>query len=142
MSNVDDDHAEAILGLLRANTVLAAIVNDGEVPSPTPADRRYVVVYLHRERPTGADGNALDGLSAQITYRATCHNVAKDAKAARALGYQTSAALLDVVPDIAGRTCQPIHLESSVPPGRPDETTGVAVFDQIDVYKLVTTPAS
>lgn len=142
MSNSYDDHAAAVLALLRAGANLTDKVYDGKIPDPRPAPP-YVQVYISRERPRGAEGNTLAGTSDQIILRAICHCVGggDDAVAARAMAAAAEAALLDVVPAISGRECQPIALESSQPP-QPDETTGTLYMDQIDTYRLVTTPSA
>ena len=139
MTNLDDDHATAILGLLDANPLLTGKVYDGALPTPRPS-LPYVVVYLHIEQLPGEPGNALDGVSAQVTLRATCHCVGGDAAAARAVGFQVKTALKDVTPTIADRSCGQIGQESTAPPVK-DETTGVLVMDQVAVYKLITHPA-
>ena len=138
MSNVESDHAAAILALLNANVVLAGKVYDGKVADPIPSPP-YVLVYLHMERLPDALGNALDGLSKAVTIRAICHCVGADAIGARAMAYQVSAALLDVRPTIGTRNCGLIQQESSQPPVR-DELTGTLVMDAIDTYRLMTNP--
>lgn len=136
MSNVVSDHAHAILALLTANPMLAGRVFHGKVPDPTPTPP-YVLVYTHQERLPDAQGNALNGLSREITVRAICHCVGEDADGANAMAYQVSAALLDVRPVIAGRNCGLIRQESSQPPDK-DESTGTLVMDAIDTYRLTT----
>jgi hypothetical protein len=135
--NGEQDHADAILGLLRADAMLGtARVFDGVVPSPTPAPP-YVLVYMHMVSLAEAPGNALAGLSTEVTLRAICHCVGGDAVAARAMAQRVRGALLDVRPVIAGRSCGLIRQESSQPPV-PDESTGVVVYDSIDTYRLTT----
>lgn len=138
MSNVVADHAAAILALLNARPALAGRVFDGKVPDPTPTPP-YVLVYMHLERPTGAAGNSMDGLSKEATLRIICHCAGQDATGARAMSYQVSAALLDVRPVVGSRNCGLIRQEESPPP-RSDELTGGQVMDQVDVYRLTTQP--
>lgn len=138
MSNLLGDHADAVLVLLRAGAPTGKVY-DGSLPDPAPKPP-YVVAYINRELPRGAEGNTLDGVSAQLNLRVTLHCVGGDAAAARAMADRGAEALLDVTPTIAGRECGQIALDSSIPPA-PDETTGVLVMDQIDVYTLTTFPA-
>jgi hypothetical protein len=137
VTTIYQDHATPVLALLAANTDLLAVY-DGKVPDPTPAPP-YGVVYFHFESLPGAAGNALDGVSAEVTTYVTCHCVGKTAAAARIVASQFRVALLDATPKVAGRTCGQIVVDSSQPP-QPDETTGDLVMDQIDVYRFVSHP--
>lgn len=138
MSNVVSDHAGALLGLLRANPLLANVVYDGR--PPRVPDLPYVVAYIHVEFPKIADGNTLAGDSRTALTRAICHCVGADTPAARAMGYQVRAALLDVTPTVAGRDCDQIGQESSQVPTK-DESTGTPVMDQVDTYHFYSYPA-
>jgi hypothetical protein len=138
VSNIYSEHADAVLALLNARPELADKVHDAVVPPKTVPP--YVLVHMHRERPKGADGNNLGGESSQITYRAICHCIGRDAAAARAMAYQVEAALLDVTPEIVGRECGQVGLESAQSPGTNQET-GVPVVDEIDTYRFVSHPA-
>lgn len=138
MSNAISDHADAVLALLR-DGALADIVLDGVVPPGKKPP--YVLVYMHAERPKGAPGNSIDGLSAQMDFRTICHCVGPDATGARAMASQVETALLDVVPEVPGRECGQISRESSASPVS-NEETGTQVMDQVDVYRVITTPAA
>ncbi len=131
-------HADALLGLLRADSVLK--VQDGAVAKGTVPP--YVVVYIALVTPDGQVVNSapLTGASERVVMRAYCHSVGANGQAARAVAQRVRTALLDVVPTIAGRECWPIRHEDSQPPDR-DETTGVLVMDQVDVYRLESVPA-
>jgi hypothetical protein len=136
--NVDADHADAGLTLLRGNNALR--VYDGALPgSVATVVRPYVLVYTTVEWPAGEETNSLDGLSGTCITSWICHCVGDNATAARAVANQVRAALLDVVPVIAGRECGPIRQGSVLPPQR-DETLGTPVMDAIVVYELLTRP--
>jgi hypothetical protein len=138
VSNVESDHAAAILALLRARPQLAGKVFDGRVPDPTPTPP-YVVTHMHMERLSDAQGNALDGLSREATLRAICHCVGEDDDGARAMAYQVEVALLDVRPVIGTRNSGLIRQESSQPPST-DESTGTPVVSRVDTYRVTTQP--
>jgi hypothetical protein len=138
--DVDLLHANAGLNLLAANmaTLAAPIpVHDGVVPPNAP--RPYVLVYTTISRPIAADGNALDGRSSAVHVRWICHCVGETQAASRAVGMQVRISLLDIRPTITGRACDLIREETVLDPTR-DETTGVAVMDQVRVYTLQTLP--
>jgi hypothetical protein len=137
---LDRLHVDAGLGLLRADTSLT-VYPDPEGNTPVPASRphAYVRVYSYIERPSEHPNNALDGASATWTVRWYCHCVGPNEYVATAVAMRTRAALLDVRPTIAGRTCGLIRQEAANPPTR-DETAGPQVMDQIVVYRLFTQP--
>lgn len=134
-------HATAFLGLLSAASGSPTlVVHDGKVP--TGALPPYVVVYFAFSAPP-AEGDLqtsnLNAASVRQECWAYCHNVGATTAAARAVAARTQAALLDVTPVVASRKAWPIsHYEGQ--PAAHDETTGVAVFDQVDVYRLSTVP--
>lgn len=137
MSTIQD-HADAVLGLLRADGLLT--VYDAMVPA-TPTDH-YVVVYTFRQRPDGLtapDKIALTGASSAVDMRVYCHCVGRNAIAARAVQARVEALLLDVTPTVAGRACFPIRLIDGQQTQR-DEETGAAVFDNTDVYGWTSVP--
>ncbi len=135
-------HSGAVLALLDADDVAPAlVVRDGYVP--TNSAPPYVVVYFTIESLQAE----LDLSSSDMTYASTrvncyayCHYVGSNATAARAVAARVRAALLDVTPVITGRTCFPIRHVENQPPVR-DETTGVLVMDQVDVYRLSSIPS-
>ncbi|WP_432050311.1 hypothetical protein [Verrucosispora sp. NA02020] len=132
-------HADAYLGLLRA--VPGLVVFDGAVPAATRPP--YVVVYVVVDDSDGQSpdwGDGLDGTSGVVTARAYCHSVGANAAAARIVAGRVREALIDQQPPIAGRSVGMIRKDFSSPPVR-DESTGVLVMDQIDVYRLRTNPA-
>lgn len=134
-------HAAAFLSLLRADASLTVYPpvepggSDGIVPQG--AEPPYVAVHVNVLRPAGDN---LPNRSTRTVARAYCHSAGGNDVAARIVAQRVSAALLDVVPTIAGRVCAPIRHEDSRPPA-PDETTGNTVIAQVDVYRLETEPA-
>lgn len=136
MSSIQD-HATAVLDLLRADTALT--VYDGIV---TGTADHYVLVYTFRQQPggdTAPDKTALTGDSSTVDMRFYCHCVGTDAVAARAIQARVQTALLDVTPTVAGRACFPIRWVEGQQ-ARRDEDTLASVFDAVDVYSLVTVP--
>lgn len=134
-------HAQAVLDLLDAdNTAPALVVHDGAVPSgATPP---YVVVYFTIVTPTAGqapDSADINFDSRRLIVDAYCHSIGGTARAARIVAGRVRAALLNVRPTVTGRSAFPIRQQEGQPPQR-DETTGVLVFDQIDVYRLQTVP--
>lgn len=141
-------HAQAVLDLLDAdNAPPPLVVFDGAVPKdPATGKSRtppYVLVYFTVSTPSGempADSTSLDMDSDRVVLRAYCHNVGGSAQAARIVAGRTRGALLNMTPAISGRTCWPIRHDEGQPAQR-DESTGVLVLDQVDVYRLESVPA-
>jgi hypothetical protein len=134
---VIDEHAQAVIALLDADNAPPALnVHDGKVPAGVdPRAAPYVLVYF--------DSNDPESTKEAAPYRfemtATCHSVGGSAQGARMVADRVRTALLAVTPTVAGRVCFPIVRESGQPPRR-DETTGSAVFDQVDIYTLTSLP--
>jgi hypothetical protein len=135
------DHTAAVLGLLDADNGPPPLVfYDGVVPSTGAPP--YVLVYFAFDQPEAAqdiESSDLTMATRRVDCLAYCHSVGNNAAASRAVAARVRAALLDVTPTVAGRIAFPIrHIENS--PVRRDETTGVLVMDQVDVYRLSTVP--
>lgn len=128
-----DEHAAAVLALLNAVTGPQLVVYDGKVP--TGAALPYVLPYFAGGYP---DLN-FRAVTKTFQLRITLHCVAGNGQAARRVSDRAAAALLDVRPVVAGRTCYPIRWEESQPPQR-DESTGALVMDQVDTYLLGSVP--
>jgi len=127
------DHADAGLNLLRADVGLT--VFDGAIPPGSTADH-YVVVYTYRELPTSLaapDKIKLTGKSTVVNMVLYCHCVGTDGITSRAVQGRVQAALLDQIPVVAGRTCQPIRWDSGNQEQR-NEVLGSLVVDTVDVY--------
>ncbi|MFE7869762.1 hypothetical protein ACFUYE_05355 [Micromonospora humida] len=143
-----DAHARAVLDLLDAvddNPPL--VVYDGAVPKDSTTGKSkpppYVLVYVAVLTPSGempADSTSLDMDSDRVVLRAYCHSVGANGQAARMVADRVRAALLGVTPTIAGRDCWPIRHDEGLPADR-DESTGLLVMDQVDVYRLESVPA-
>jgi hypothetical protein len=134
--------ASAFLTLLDSDNASPPLaVYDGFVP--TGVRPPYVVAYFSAEHPDASiDSQSSDlanGSYREDTY-AYCHCVGSNAIAARAVASRVQAALLDVLPVISGRSCWPIRHTENQPATR-DESTGVLVMDQVDVYRLSSVPA-
>jgi hypothetical protein len=128
-----DEHAAAVLALLQpGGATFDARVPDGTDPRTTP----YILAYFSGSYPD----LAFRGVVHTFQLRITLHCVGGNATAARRVSDRGMAALLDVVPVVAGRACYPIRFEDSQPPQR-DESTGQLVMDQIDSYVLRSVPA-
>jgi hypothetical protein len=135
------DHAAAVLALLAADTGLPSLVYfDGFVPPATSPP--YVVVYFAFDQPEPAQDSQSSSLvmtSARVDCSVYCHSVGANGIAARAVAARVSAALLDITPAVTGRACFPLRHVDTQPMAR-DESTGVLVMDQVDVYRLSTVP--
>lgn len=129
-------HADALLALARAAPPVtpALTVYDGAVPDQTQPP--YAVAYIYVETP---DATSMTGASDHIIARMYTHAVGSNAAAARAVAQRLRSGLLDARPTIAGRSVAPIQHEQSQPPER-DDSTGVVVMDQLDVWRLDTYP--
>ena len=142
MSTISD-HAAAVLGLLDAdNASPALVVLDGAVTGTQPLP--YVLVYLMLQTPDGLaapDKVNLNFDSDVVDLWVYCHCVGGNAAAARSVSARVRTALLNVTPTITNRVCFPIRFREGDPPQR-DESTGPLVMDQVDVYGLVSVPAS
>ncbi len=142
MSHAIQDHADAFLGLLRADAVLTTY--DGAIPTaPATPARQYALVYFYIETPDGLiapDKVRLSSDSDVIDARAYVHCVGPDAVAARAISGRVRTAVLNRRLTIPGRVCFPIRWREGSPPRR-DEDTGRLVMDQADVYGFTSVPA-
>jgi hypothetical protein len=131
------DHADAVLGLLRADALLT--VYDGQV---TGTADHYVLVYTFRQLPgadSAPDKTPLTGITTTVDMRLYCHCVGVDAVAARAIQARVQTALLDVTPTVSGRACFPIRWVEGQQQQRDEETLSLIV-DAVDVYSLVSVP--
>lgn len=136
-----ETHAQAVIGLLDAdNASPALVVQDGKVTDGVVAP--YALVYFRFSFPDATDPAWNDLTFDQKTVRvtATVHSVGdRLAAAARAVGNRVEAALLNVTPAVAGRSCTPIRWVDGQDPRRDEETLG-PIFDQVDVYEYYSFP--
>lgn len=129
--------ADSVLALLYASTLDVYPSEDGgalTVPNGTPPP--FLSVHFATTRP---NGGRLPTRSTRTVTRIYCHCVGADDIQARGVSDLVAAALLDVKPVIAGRTCFPIRHESNQPP-REDESTGALLTTLTEVYRLETLP--
>jgi hypothetical protein len=126
-------HAAPILAALRGNGYLR--VSDGSVKNGTVPP--YVVPYIVVSTP---EETCLEDVADRVECTATIHSVAGNADAVRTVSDQVWSSLLGIRPTIVGRDCSRIRLVESRPPVT-DESTGVLVLDQVDVYQFVSSPA-
>jgi hypothetical protein len=133
---LDQDHAQAFLGLLAGNATLTTF--EGEVTNPTP-DPPYVVVYPVVTWPADADGTALTNQQVVVSASFYCHCVGLSDPAARAVGMQVRSTVLNARPVVSGRSCGLIRQADSQPPQR-DDSTGRAVFSALAVYSFTSHP--
>lgn len=141
MTHVEQLHADAILTRLAGALPVTPplVVYDGKIPdNPAELASEYVLIYMYTTRP---GGTALTNASDRAVTRAVLHCVAADAKGCRAVSGRAASALLDFVPNIAGRTCFPIRDDGAPQPPRPDKATGGLVMDQVVTYRLESLPA-
>jgi len=133
---VIDEHAAAVLALLNAAITSPRKVFDGKVDANIdPGTNPYVLVYFDSSDPEfDFEANAW-----RFEMTATLHAVGGSAQAARQVADMARSALVAVRPTVAGRSCFPITRETGMPPQR-DESTGVLVMDQIDVYTIRSIP--
>lgn len=120
----------------------ALAVHDGQVKKGS-AGPPYVVVYFSVLSPSGQlepQKVSLEAAYDWLDVSAYCHCVGVDAAAARSVAARVASRLLNAVPQVPGRDCTPVWHDDGQPPTR-DETTGVPVFDQVDVYRFQSYPA-
>jgi hypothetical protein len=126
-------HVTAVVGLLDA--VANLTVYDGEVPN-TPT-LPYVVVFSDQGPATRTGFEAVSDRR-DFTFQTSA--VGSTPEQARWAAEKTSAALLDVTPTVASRTCWPItHLGSQ--PTRPDLDVDPPVYLAVDQWRLPSIPA-
>lgn len=135
--------ADAVPALLRADKELT--VFRGGVPNPTPAPP-YVVVRSVIKRPHDDPDNSADGRSRVYEVDSYVYCVGggagtpEDAEiAATAVSARVEAQLVDVRPDVAGFAPDAVgalELLDANPPARPDEMTGVPIYEIAQIYRL------
>ena len=140
--NILQLHKQAFLDLLDAdNASPALVVLDGLVPDGQTAP--YVLLYIGFRTPAGPDEPekvSLEAASDVLYATATCHSVGGNAHASLGVAGRVRAALSGVQPAIAGRAgCSRIQQIDGAPTNR-DETTGIALFDTVDVWQFFSLP--
>lgn len=133
IDELDEKHARVALDILAADDGVA--LYEGKVPDSAPPP--YALVYTSVTWPGSGEGQSFDGHTGTCVTRWIVHNAGGTDQAARAIGNRVRQLLVNVEPEIEGRSCGLIQQEDALPPV-PDETTGVLVQDVIAVYILVT----
>ncbi len=135
------DEAGAIFALLNAHPQLAGKVYDAHVPvDPTtgkPPVPPYVVLYAQTPHSTV---NNLTGQSGATDASHQTTTIGLEADSVRVFQAYVKAALLDVVPTIAGRQAFPIRHDYSNPVRRDDDIQPPVMYG-VDGWQLYTAPA-
>lgn len=138
---VDQLHAQAILALLAAappgTEPGPALVVHHDAVIPPGAVPPYARPYIYT---AATASTSIRHQTDRVVTIATIHCVGANDTAARAVAGRVAAALLDVTPTIAGRTCFPIRCDGTLPVDK-DESTGPLVMDQVVTYRLESLPA-
>ena len=132
------DHAEAVLALLYAQSGVTTYPVEGGGPTTVPvgATPPYRSVHFASDRPPG---RVLSGKSTRMKMRIYVHHVGANDAAARILCDLTAAVLLDVRVDIPGRSRERIKFEQSRQPD-PTEPVAQTTTTITDIYVLDTWP--
>lgn len=128
------DHADAMLDLLRADPWLVVFPEENGGPELVPpgTDPPFVSVHFSRDQPLGG---RLTHQSTRTRLRAYAHCVGLTEAAARIVCDRVSAAWLDVIPAVPGRVCYPIRSDPAAEPNT-DESTGALMVTITEVYRL------
>lgn len=140
------DQALAAAGVALLKNDPGLTVYRGGAPSPTP-DPPYVVVRTIVSRPSDDPANSADGKSRVWVVDFYCYCVGggpgatpEDAEiAAIAIAQRVRTQLLDVRPTVPGFYAEaigPIRWETSIPPQRADELTGVPIREATEIFRL------
>lgn len=127
-------HAAPILQAMRSSGSPALRVFDGSVdPKTVPP---YVVAYVATTTP---ESTTFEDVFDRVECTSIVHSVGGTSESARVIADRVWTALLGQTPTVTGRTCSRIRLIDSQPPRR-DESTGLLIVDQVDVYQYVSLP--
>jgi hypothetical protein len=134
------DHADAVLDLLRSVPALAVYEESDGGPTTVPpgVDPPYVTVHMVSARTIGPD---LTMRSTRMSVRIYTHSVGLNDVAARAVSDLVAEALLDQKPYIDGRVVFPIRQEVGNDP-REDESAGYLTSTITETWRLDTLPGS
>lgn len=130
---LDEAHARVVLDILEGDG--GVVVHEGVVPND--AEPPYALVYIAVQWPGSGEGQAFDGTTSTCVTRWYIHCAGATDQAARAVANWVRQLLVNVQPEITGRSCGLIQQEASLPPV-PDETVGRLVQDIVGVYILTT----
>ena len=126
------DHVTAVLALISADTNVT--VYDGRVPNDPTLP--YVVVRTDTGR---RERSALPASSDRLTLRIWATSVGLTRASAQVVSERVTAALLDVRPTVASRSCFPITSVNSQPSRVDDVNTDLVYV--LDEFELVSIPA-
>lgn len=134
------DHADAVLDLLAADTTLVVFEEPDGGPNTIPPGTMppYVSVHMVAARTQGPD---LAMRSTRMAVRIYTHSVGQNDVAARVVSDRVAAALLDKKPFIEGRVVFPIRQEVGNDP-REDESSGYLVSTITETWRLETLPGA
>lgn len=128
------EHADAFLALLTADPNLT--VFDGNVPDNT--DPGYVVVWISVDN---EESVSLADEQGKPNIRVTTHSVADTGTGARIIADRVRSAVHNKRLTIAGRNCWKVRHDYGIPP-QPDQSTGRAVIDAVDVWTFASVTGS
>lgn len=128
------EHLDAVLARLRANSGLATIVFDEAV---TGSSTKFVVVYTD----TGRDLDPrMTGPTTRTDFTYTIHSVGESKRQAIWVADRVRAQLLNFKPTVEGRTCTRLQH----PVSRPitdDKDSNPPLWYAVDQYDLTSFPA-
>lgn len=129
-----ENHVQAFLNLLRADSELAASLFEGDV---TGNPDRFTNVF---HTPGFYEGHTLGNELVDVTVTFTVHSVGLERWQALWGSGRATARVLGIIPQIPGRKCWRISHEPG-PPIAKDKTVTPAKFLAIDRFVLKSTPA-
>lgn len=132
-------HADAVLDLLYAETNLTVFPAENGGPNIVPNGQLppYITVHFVAARPL----RRLSLSSVGFLIRAYVHCVGASDLGARIVSDLVASALIDVRPDVPGRACSPIQMDSEGQrPVAVSETTGLTAVTITDVYRIYSEP--
>jgi len=132
-------HADAVLTLLYADPDLTVFpaANGGPNVVPNGQLPPYVSVHFVAARPL----RRLSMRSVGFLLRAHIHCVGASDLAARLVSDLVASALIDARPNVPGRACSPIQMDSeNQRPPAVDQSTGFTTVTITDVYRIYSEP--
>ena len=138
--NVLQLHKQAILDLLAGGVSPPPAPLDGVVPQGQV--KPYLLLRWRMWTPSSGvvpESVSLENTSDVIRTTVYCYSVGDTHDSALVVAGKVRARLLGVTPVVAGRVCAPVLHDDSAPRD-PDETTGAAVFNLVDLYEFTSLP--
>lgn len=137
------DHANAILGLLRANPLLTVwpaadgTAGSGQGIVPPGSLPPYVAVHISGGPQVG---ETINRASSRAAYRVDVHCAGATHDAALAVADIVDATLVDVIPTIPGRSCRQIRRDPGDRAPRVDESVSPPVWSRLITFVLESGP--